>query len=161
MTDKTQQEMQEKLMLFQSFQAQLEELANHGTNVEARNIELEAAEDALNDIKKTKDNSEILVPLGAGCYGYGKLADRDNFMVEIGAGLAEKKNLQGAIEAIKLKKNEISEIRDSLDKQMDSMRASMDKIGIELQQMSDAQTKKEGEAPSGEEKKEDDGISVE
>ncbi len=32
---------------------------------------------------------------------------------------------------------------------MDSMRASMDKIGLELQQMSDAQTKK------------DDGISVE
>lgn len=152
--EKTQQEMQEKLMLFQTFQAQLEQLSNQASLVESRNIEIEAAEDALNEISKTKEESEMLVPLGAGCYGYGKLADKENFMVEIGAGLAQKKDLRGSIDAINQKKHEIDDIRKKIDHHMNEMRAGMDKVGLELQQISAA-------AEKNNDKDEDDSITVE
>ena len=153
MTDEKQKAAQEKALMYQILQAQLQELTNQTGALEARMMELEAAENALKEVNGTKEGSEMLLPLGGGCYGYGTLTNKDRFMVEIGAGLVKEQGLKDAIANINGKKNDVENVGKKLKTEIYSIMGSMDKIGLELQQFQMA-------AQEQDKNKDDDSITV-
>jgi prefoldin alpha subunit len=145
MTDEQQKAGQEKAMLYQILQAQMEELTKQGGMIESRMIELEAAENSLKEMNGAKVDSDILIPLGAGCYGYGKLTNKDKFMVEIGTGLVKEQSLKGAIAVIENKRKEVDDAAKKLNMEMERMRSAMDRIGLELQEMASKEQQGKGD----------------
>ncbi|MCD6495724.1 MAG: prefoldin subunit alpha [Candidatus Aenigmarchaeota archaeon] len=141
-----QKTLHEKSILYQVMNVRLEEMAKQGSALEIRMNELEAAESSLNELVKTKVGSEILLPVGAGCYAYGNLAATDKFMVEIGAGLVKKMTLGDAVNIIKDKKNEIEKVAGQLNAQANELRQSMDQIAMEIQALN---TRQQNEAKGG------------
>lgn len=125
-------EMQEKAMMYQIFNAQLEELSSQFLALNQKGMELDAAKNALSELGKVTKGSEILVPVGAGCYGFGTLSKSDRFMVEIGSGFVEEKPLSGAIEAVEERKKEISKLQEMARGEIEGLRGKMDRIGLEL-----------------------------
>ena len=149
MADEKQKAAQEKALMYQILQAQLQELTNQTGALEARMMELEAAENALKEVNETREGSDMLLPLGGGCYGHGTLTNKDKFMVEIGAGLVKEQSLKDAIANINGKKNDVENVGKKLKTEIDNIMGSMDRIGLELQEFS-----------AGAGKQDDDSITV-
>jgi prefoldin alpha subunit len=132
MMDAGNREMQEKALMYQIFNAQLEELSSQFLALNQKAMELEMARNALGELSKVSKGSEILVPVGAGCYGFGTLSKNEKFMVEIGSGLVEEKLLAGAIETVEERKKEIMKLQEMARNEIEGLRGRMDQIGLEL-----------------------------
>ena len=143
MNEKDQKSAQEKALMYQFMNAQMEEFARQGTILEQSMIELETADHALKEINSAHESSEILMPLGAGNYGYGTLSKKDKFMVEIGSELVKEMSLKEAQKILAEKKEDVEDAAKKLKMQIDRLKLSMDKIGMELQEYADKE-KSEG-----------------
>ncbi|WP_406534187.1 prefoldin subunit alpha [Methanobrevibacter sp.] len=90
--------------------------------IRASMAEVDALFTTLEDIEG-KESVEAFVPVGAGSFIKGELKSTDEIIVSIGAGLAVKKDADGA--------------RDILEGQKESLKDSLDKMLANLQQCSD------------------------
>jgi prefoldin alpha subunit len=156
--DASKKDMQEKALMYQVFGAQLEELSSHFLAINQKILEAEVAKNSLDELSKAGEGNDMLVPVGAGCYGFGKLGRKGRFMVEIGAGFVMEKTLPGAIESVDGRKKELQQLQDRVKAELENLRGNMDRLGLELNEMAagggrDAEKKSHAE--------EDDGIIVE
>ena len=138
MVDKKQKEIQEKVLVYQILQNQLEEFTKQATALEARLGELEVTTSALNEMKEVKPDSETLFHIGGGCYGHGKLMDNNKYLVEVGAGIMANKTLPDAIAIIDARKKEVGKIKDKLVEEIEKIGEGMNQIGMELQKLNQA-----------------------
>jgi prefoldin alpha subunit len=148
MVDKKQKEIQEKVLVYQILQNQLEEFTKQATVLETRLGELEVTTNALKEMKSVKPDSETLFHVGGGCYGHGKLLDRNKFLVEIGAGIMANKTLPDAVAVIDERKREIENIRNKLVIEIEKIGEGMNQIGLELQRLNRGEGGK-GDAGTG------------
>lgn len=137
MAEEKQKEVQEKVLVYQILQNQLEEFTKQATVLETRLNELELTGNSLSEIDKATNDSETLFSLGSGCYGHGKLLDKQKFMIEVGAGIMANKSLPEAKALIEERKKEIAMVSEKLQKEMENIAASMNKIGADLQKLNE------------------------
>lgn len=90
--------------------------------IQASMAEVDALFSTL-DVIDGKESVEAFVPVGAGSFIKGELKSTDEIIVSIGAGLAVKKDADGA--------------REILEGQKESLKDSLDKMLANLQQCSD------------------------
>ncbi len=82
---------------------------NQAALLENRRIELLLIKASLEDLK---ENSELLIPLGAGIYAKAKLTDAKEFLVNVGSNVIVKKSIDEVKEMID---KEIAEIEKLLE----------------------------------------------
>lgn len=83
--------------------------------------ELQIAHNTLKGIKKEKNGSSLLIPIGGGSYVKGKLEDSEKLIVGIGANVAVEKNIGEAQEAFQTRLLRLEKVRDSLQKQLEEI----------------------------------------
>jgi len=154
-----QKEAQEKVLIYQILQNQLEELTKQAGALEAKVSELDITHNALKDIEHIEAGADALIPMGAGCFAYGKLAEKDRFLVEIGAGILADKTLVEASAIVEGKKEEIMGIRSKLQEEMHKLSGSINLILLDLQSMSEKE-KQQGRQAASKKPSDDDSIEV-
>ncbi|RLG70247.1 MAG: prefoldin subunit alpha [Candidatus Iainarchaeum archaeon] len=92
------------IAMHQQQRALIESLANQENLVRNLIRETQATQDALNEIKKTKKLTNILVPLGSGIFAYAKLADTSEVKMEIGGNVFESMPISKAINKLEDRK---------------------------------------------------------
>lgn len=102
----------------QIFRQQLSELENQMVALENRKAELEIVKQSISEIKSRKD-SEILVPIGAGILINGKIIDEKNLLVNIGANIIVKKTADEAKQLVEEQIKELTKLQDSLRKELE------------------------------------------
>lgn len=137
MTEDNQKQVQEKIMLYQVLQKQMEEFRQQASLIENRLTELEVTENALKEMKGVSSGDEAMFTLGGGCYGFGKLLINNKVMVEIGSGLVASKTLPDAINFIESRKAEIEGIAKNLQSEVTKVTESINQIGLEIQQLNE------------------------
>ena len=135
--DKKEQEMQEKLILYQLLQKHLEELSNQATLLEGKMLEIETTSSTLSDLRGMKEKGELVFPLGSGCYGYGRLDDNGKIMVDIGAGNLINKTPSQAAAFLEEKKEEIKKLGDRLVKEVSEVSERLNILAEEIQKESE------------------------
>jgi prefoldin alpha subunit len=133
MEQELNQEMQEKLVLYQLLQRQLEELRQHTLLIERKGFEIESTAAALEDIKSVNENNEILIPLGSGFFAFGKITDKSSVLMDIGAGLMKKGKPGSGI--IKEKELELEKANAALKNETEKITNKMSQIGMELEKL--------------------------
>ena len=93
--------------------------------IQATIAEVDALSNTLDDIEG-KDSVEAFVPVGAGSFIKGELKSTDEIIVSIGAGLALKKDADGAREMLERQKEDL---KDSLDKMLANLQQCSDIVG--------------------------------
>jgi len=83
--------------------------------------ELQIAHNTLEGIKKEKNGSSLLIPIGGGSYVKTKLEDSEKLIVGIGANVAVEKNIGEAQEAFQTRLLRLEKVRDSLQKQLEEI----------------------------------------
>jgi prefoldin alpha subunit len=93
--------------------------------IQASIAEIDAFVSTLDDLAG-KESVEAFVPVGAGSFMKGELKQTDEIIVSIGAGLAIKKDAEGAR---KIMEGQKEELRDSMDKMLANLQQTTDIVG--------------------------------
>jgi prefoldin alpha subunit len=130
----TQEKLQEKFMLFQLMEKQLETLSQHKSMVEARMVEIDTTTSAVDEIKGLGKDNETLVPLGSGLYIKARLMG-DTVLAELGASVMKEKGFNGAVAFLKGRRAELEKASNQIDDQISEISKSLNELGPELQAM--------------------------
>ena len=128
----TENDVQQKVMLYQLLLAQLEELKKQAESIQARYMELEASRLALEDIKKAKEGSETLIPLGSGIFIDGKIKKGDVLM-NVGAGVLARRPIADVSKDLETKKEELEGFSNKLQEEMVGTINKINEIGGQLE----------------------------
>ncbi len=160
MKKESSKDLQEKLIVYQVLRGQLEELTKQAGTLAEKMGELEMTEMSLKELEKSEADAEMLFPVGAGCYAYGRLSgQKDRFMVDIGAGLMADRTLAEALGIMAGKKKEAEDVAHKLQAEMEKLTSMINEIAGSLQEAANG-GKPEKAAPKKEEKDEDDDDTV-
>lgn len=87
--------------------------------VRAATNEVTLAHNTLDGIKKLEDGDSTLVPVGAGSYIRMKISDSKKIVMGIGAGVAMEKGVDGSVEELKGRLQELGKARTAVQQQLD------------------------------------------
>lgn len=129
-----EEDMQQRVILYQLLHKHLEELKQQASMLEARLMEFEVTKQALGDFKGIKD-SEMLVPLGSGCYAHGRATNSKEILVNIGANLMLSKPVGETSGLLEERIGEIQGMAKELQDQMTNVINQITAIAGDLEQM--------------------------
>jgi prefoldin alpha subunit len=135
-----EEKLQKLYMEFQMLDQQIKQLEKQNTALNNQLMELMATNQSLDDMKKAKQGTEILIPLSSGIYTKAEIKDSENFIVNIGANIALKKDLNSTKKLIeaqidelkKLQENFINELQNNTTKAA-ALEQEINKIASEVQ----------------------------
>ena len=142
MTDNSenkQEELQHKYVLYQLLQNRIEELKQQVEMLQQKNMEMETTKFALSEINSMKEGNDVLVPLGSGCYVYGKASNNKKILVDIGAGVMTNKAPEEAQALVEEKREEIEKLVLNLQSELMDAVNKINEIGPELQKAAEEQ----------------------
>ncbi len=123
--------MQQKILMYQIFQRQFEELRQNLLAIEERIMELDSAKEAIKDIKKN-ESSDTMIPIGGGFYVHGTLKGK-TIVSDIGGGVMLDKDPNEAEALLDAKRNELESIRKQLEKDAEKVANEINSIAMEIQ----------------------------
>lgn len=103
-----QQKMEEKYMQFQSLQQHLELINQHVEKMQEQRQEIESTIDALNELEKSKTDTEILAPIANGIFVKAKLLDPSRLTVNLGSDIAAEKSIPEILKLLEDQKEKIT-----------------------------------------------------
>jgi prefoldin alpha subunit len=119
--EKDAQKLQQKYMELQILDQQMKQIQKQLQLIEMQLSEVEATKEALNDLKNTKTDSEILAPISNGIFVKGKLIDNQKLAVNVGSGTVVEKSVPELIKIIDEQEQEIKKAHDSLAAEMQKL----------------------------------------
>jgi prefoldin alpha subunit len=81
--------------------------------------EVTLAYNTLEGMKKLQNGEATLIPVGAGSYIRMQLADSKKLVMGIGAGVAIEKDVEGSVEELKGRLQDLDKARTSIQQQLD------------------------------------------
>ncbi len=120
--DKTNtKEVQQKYLELQLLDEQIKQLQQQFLQMNQQLINLKTLIDNLNELKKVKIKSNILVPLGSGVLIEASLNDNKNVLVHIGGDGVVQKTVEETQETITKQIGELTKFIEQLDAQIQRM----------------------------------------
>jgi prefoldin alpha subunit len=99
--------------------------------------EVQIAYNTLEGIKKEKQGSSLLIPIGGGSYVKSKLEDSNTLIVGIGANVAVEKNVDEAQKAFQTRLVRFEKVRDSLQQQLEEIATKITNTRTQFQTLSE------------------------
>ena len=85
-----QKEINERYLELQVLEQQLKQVNQQLLNLDNQLLELQRIEENLNDLTKTKKNTEMLVALGGGVFSKAELKDNKSVLMNVGIVLGTR-----------------------------------------------------------------------
>ena len=121
MSKEKQKNLQQKYVEMQMVGQQMQSLQKQFQLTEQQILELNIAMQAIEDISKTKQGTEILVPLASGIFIKGQLKDGKNFIVNVGSNTAVPKTSEDSKKLLNEQKKEIRKVQANLNNEMQKL----------------------------------------
>ena len=132
-------ELQHKFILYQLLQQRVEELKQQIEMLQQKNMEMETTKFALGEINSMKEGNDVLVPLGSGCYVYGKATNSKKILVDIGSGIMTNKPAEEAKNIVEEKREEIEKLVLNLQSELVTAVNTINNLVPDLQKAAEEQ----------------------
>jgi prefoldin alpha subunit len=116
-----EQKMQEKALKIQILEQQIIGVQNQLQNLEAQLVDLDITKESLDDLKKSEKGSELLSMLSPGIFVKSNLADNKDVIINVGAGVAVKKDVDKAKELVEQQFEEVKKVQLQLLMDMEKL----------------------------------------
>ncbi len=123
-----EKELQEHAVMYQLLQATFEQLQKQMIAVQKKLVELEATKMAIDEIKDVNKDNDILVPIGAGVYGHGRVTNAEKVLVNVGANVLLNKGPKDASAFVEARKREIMQAAAKVEADMKQIVDKMNDI---------------------------------
>ena len=129
-------EAQQKILMYQILQQQLEELRRQIAVVETRIAEIDMAKEAMEEISKQKESSDILIPMGNGFYMKGTASGK-NILADIGAGIIVEKPAKDSLKMLMEKRKEFEKRKEEIERDFNNTAKTINEMIPEIQKLSE------------------------
>jgi len=130
-----EEEIRRLLAAYQQYQAQVDAIMRQISLTQLTAEGLDRALGAVEALEKAEVGQEILVPIGSGSFIHGKLASKEQVVLNVGAGVSIEKTAAEAGEILKIRKAEVlegsrklNEVLAKIDQEMQRIQAIMQKF---------------------------------
>jgi prefoldin alpha subunit len=131
----SEKELQEKIMVYRIVESRIDALIRQRDLFLNKLVELQNTVASIDEIAKS--NEEILFPIGSEAYSFGKVADKNKIIVEIGAGVALEKNFEEAKEIIQKRKADIETAVRAIQEDVQKLSQSLSSLEMEIQSLAE------------------------
>jgi prefoldin alpha subunit len=131
-----QKELQEKILTYRILEARLESLLKQRDMLVSKLMEIQTTAVSIDEIEKSKE--EILFPIGAETYTFGKVIDKKRMIVEIGANVALEKTVEEGRQTLSKRKEEMENALNALQREIARISAGLDQLGPEIEELAGA-----------------------
>lgn len=108
------EKLQELYLKFQFLHEQIKEIEKQTQLFNNQIVELTATSQSLDDFKNLKQGTEILVPINQGMYAKAELKNNKELLVNVGASVAVKKNIEDTKKLITKQIEDVKEIQEQM-----------------------------------------------
>ncbi len=130
-----EEEIRRLLAAYQQYQAQADAIMRQISLTQLTAEGLDRALGAVDALEKAEVGQEMLVPIGSGSFIHGKLASKEQVVLNVGAGVSIEKTAAEAREVLKVRKTEVlegsrklNEVLAKIDQEMQRIQAIMQKF---------------------------------
>ncbi len=109
-----QKELEKKYMELQILSQRMKQLQQQIVLVTNQITELAGLQQSLSELKDIKHETKILMPFGNGIYMHAMLENPDELLVNVGAGVVVKKDLDATKEIISQQEKEMKDVNDQM-----------------------------------------------
>lgn len=135
------EKLQEKYVLYQLLNQNLESLKQQIQLVEQQFIEVKSTLMSVDDLKGVSGKNEIFLPLGSGCYGKGKVTENRKILVNVGAGIFINKKSVSVESFLEERVKELEKAGEEIQTQMERIARQMSELGLEIQELAKQEKK--------------------
>ena len=134
MTD-IEKQAEEIYMKLQIIDQNIKNLQKQAQIIEMQFAELMMTSQSIDEFKKIKTDSNILVPFGPGLYAKADLKNNKELIVSIGAGVAVKKDADSAKKLVEAQLEQMHEIRKTMASELEKLVKHAEIYQNELQKL--------------------------
>ena len=130
-----EEEITRNLTLIEYYKQQLESIDMQLQYLQSTLADYQRAKITVDQLNSVDDNSEILIPVGAGTFVNGSLKSTSNVLIGVGAGIVIEKTVNDAV--IKLEER-IKRIQENLEKMValgQKIQSDAEELSHKTQQM--------------------------
>ena len=128
--------MQELYVKLQMVHGQIKEVEKQNQLFNNQIVELTATVQGLDDFKKLKEGTEILVPLNQGMYAKAELKNNKELLVNVGSNVAVKKNIEDTKNLISSQATEIMKVQQQMIVNLNQLTSQASLIEKEISRIS-------------------------
>lgn len=127
-----EKELQEKMMIYRTLESRLEALIRQRNLVGNKLTEIMST---ISSIDEIDNNQNVLFKLGNEAYVHGNVTDRNNILVEIGAGIVLEKSFEDGKSILSKRKEEMENVFKELQNEISRISNAMNQLGPEINEL--------------------------
>ncbi|MEM3127351.1 MAG: prefoldin subunit alpha [Candidatus Woesearchaeota archaeon] len=131
----SEEKLKEHYMEMKMIESQLKHLQQQIQQIEEQKVEVASTREALDQIKSSEKEKEILSPISQGIFIKSKLIDNQNVVVNVGANVAVPKSIDETKKLIDKQLLELEKAENELLSHLQKTDEEMTKKATMLQQM--------------------------
>ncbi len=132
MEKNNEEQLREKYLEIQILSQNLNNIQEYSGTLGNEISALTQLEDSLTQFKDLKEESEILVQLGAGIFAKAKIKETEKVFTDVGAKVIVKKTIPETIESITKQKEELQTLSNQIKSQIEEITEKQKELMDEL-----------------------------
>jgi len=135
------EELSRYMVLIEQYKEQLNTLDMQAQYLQAALNEYNKAKITLENLNKSDNNTEALIPIGGSVYLYANIKDTSKVLLNIGAGISTEKSFEDAIRKIDERVENIQKNQDRLTMMAQQLQAEAEEVSNKAQKLIEEQQK--------------------
>jgi prefoldin alpha subunit len=131
----TEEEITKNLALIEYYKEQLNAIDYQTQFMQAALADYYKAKITIEQLQKTDEKSDILIPVGGGSFINGSIKDASKVLVDIGAGLVAEKTIEDAIKKIDERIKNLQEKQERLLSTAQKLHEESDELSQKTQKL--------------------------
>jgi len=129
------EELEKKLVELQMLREQLEQYEKHAIALMESGAELQVTKNAVEQLKKLKDGTETMVPLGNGVYVTATLGSLKTFTMGVGSNVFVEKSPKDALKLIDERIEKVEKGTSEISLQIQLLSSAMQKLNMDVEKL--------------------------
>lgn len=135
MTTENEKKAQELYMQLQMIEENAKQIYKQLQVAESQLMELAMTSQSLNEFRQMKEKTEIFAPLNSGIFAKAELKKEDELLVNVGANVAVKKDVNSTKKLVERQLEQLKEIRERMASDLKKLTTHGSRIEKELQKL--------------------------
>ena len=131
--EEKEKQAQEMYMQFQALDQHIKQLQKQLEMITHQLIELNVTSNSLDEFKKINAGKDIFVPLSSGIFAKANIKDTSELLVNVGANVAVKKDIDSTKKLIQNQMEEIKKIQKQMIDELEKMTNQAAQLEMQLQ----------------------------
>lgn len=129
-------ELERKMVELQLLREQLEQYERHAVALMESGGELQVTRNAIEELGKLKNGSEVMLPLGNGVYVNAKLTDTKKLMTGVGSNVFLDKTVKETLKLIEGRIEKVEAGTNEISMQMQMLSSAIQRLNQDIEKLS-------------------------